>query len=144
MSHVTARDPVAQLARRLGMAALAAVLTGGQGETLVQGLLADLVTLRYGREAEDRADSFAVRLLAGSGIDPRSYAAALTRIREAGVKNPGLLRYFDPHSPLDERIASAARAAEAAAVERTGAWEPVAVDWKRLLQALPTVLEPGG
>lgn len=142
MSHVAHRDPIAQLARRVCMASLAAVLTGGQGETLVQGLLADLVTLRYGREAENRADNFAVQLLAGAGIDPRSYAAALTRIRDTGLKHPGLFRYLDPHSPIDERIAAATQAAESAAAGRAAAWEPVAADWKKLLKALPTVLEP--
>ena len=142
MSHAASRDPLAQLARKVGMATLATVLTGGQGETLAQGLLADLVSLRYGREAEDRADRFAVEVLARAGIDPAGYARALARIRDSGRKNPGLLRYLDPHSPIDERISRAEEEAKAAAAGTSTAPKPIAVDWKKLMKALPTVFEP--
>lgn len=140
MSHAAFRDPLAQLARKVGMATLAGILTGGQGETLAQGLLADLVSLRYGREAEDRADRVSVAILAKAGIDPASYAHALSRIRDSAAKNPGLLRYLDPHSPIDERISRAEREAAAAAASNVKR-KRIAVDWKKLLKALPTVFE---
>jgi predicted Zn-dependent protease len=141
MSHAAFRDPLAQLARKVGMATLAGILTGGQGETLAQGLLADLVSLRYGREAEDRADRVSVAILARAGIDPASYAHALSRIKDSARKNPGLLRYLDPHSPIDERIGRAEKEAAAAAAPNVNR-KRIAVDWKKLLKALPTVFEP--
>ncbi len=143
MSHVRSRDALAGLARRVGVSALLSALTGGRGGSAAQGLLADLVSLRYGREAEDRADSFAVALLAESGVDPSSFARALARIRDAGAKVPGLLRYLDPHSPIDERIARAGAQGTAAAARAGKAPSPIAVDWKALVQALASPLEPG-
>jgi predicted Zn-dependent protease len=145
MSHAAFRDPLTQLARNVGMATLASVLTGGQGETLAQGLLADLVSLRYGRAAEDRADEFAVALLAKAGIDPASYGSALSRIKGSNPKDMKLLRYLDPHSPIDERIRSAGERATAAAARAAAEGlkaKRIAVDWRKLLKALPSVLEP--
>jgi beta-barrel assembly-enhancing protease len=141
MSHVRSRDALAGLARRMGMAVLLSAVSGGRGATAAQALLADLVTVRYGRGAEDRADAFAVRLLSDAGVDPASYARALARIRDAGLAEPGLLRYLDSHSPIDERIE---RAEAAAAAARPGSRPtPIALDWTALVRLLPTVLEPG-
>jgi predicted Zn-dependent protease len=142
MSHAAFRDPLTQLARNVGMATLASVLTGGQGETIAQGLLADLVSLRYGRAAEDRADEFAITLLANAGIDPASYGSALTRIKGSDPKDTKLLRYLDPHSPIDERIRSAGERAKAAAARAGLKATRIAVDWRKVLKALPSVLEP--
>jgi Zn-dependent protease with chaperone function len=145
MTHAAFRDPLTQLARNVGMATLAGALTGGQGETLAQGLLADLVSLRYGRAAEDRADELAVDLLAKAGIDPASYGSALSRIKGSNPKDPKLLRYLDPHSPIDERIRSAGDRAKAAAAKAAAEGlkaTRIPVDWKKVLKALPSVLEP--
>lgn len=145
MSHAAFRDPLTQLARNVGMATLASVLTGGQGETFAQGLLADLVSLRYGRAAEDRADEFAIALLAKAGIDPASYGSALSRIKGSNPKDMKLLRYLDPHSPIDERIRSAGERAAAAAARAAAEGlkaKRIAVDWRKVLKALPSVLEP--
>lgn len=148
MSHVQNRDALASLARRLGMTVLLSALGGGRGSSAAQGLLADLVSLRYGREAEDRADAFAVELLADRGIDPAAWPRALASLRDSGTANPGLLRYLDPHSPIDERIARAEKEA-AAAGARAGAQPPgratapsLAVDWDALVRSLPSALEP--
>jgi len=145
MTHAAFRDPLTQLARNVGMATLASVLTGGQGETLAQGLLAELVSLRYGRAAEDRADELAIDLLAKAGIDPASYGSALSRIKGSNPRDPKLLRYLDPHSPIDERIRSAGERAKAAAATASAEGlkaTRIAVDWKKVLKALPSVLEP--
>lgn len=138
MAHAGFRDPLAELARRVGMASIASLLTGGQGGNLAHSLLAEAVSLRYGRQAEDRADELAVDLLARAGIDPESYASALSHIKEAGPRDPKLLRYLDPHSPIDERIA----AAEGRLSHDGLATRRIAVDWKELVKALPSVLEP--
>lgn len=140
MSHVQRRDALASLARRLGMTVLLSALGGGRGSSAAQGLLADLVSLRYGREAEDRADAFAVGLLADRGIDPAAWPRALASLRDSGAANPGLLRYLDPHSPIDERIARAEREAAAAGARATA--RVLAVDWDALVRSLPSALEP--
>jgi predicted Zn-dependent protease len=133
LSHAVNRDPLTMLARRLGMAALANVVTGGQGGAILGSLAQTMVDVRYGREAEDRADEFSVRLLARAGIAPGAFADALERIRDSEPKEPGLLKYIDPHSPIDERISRARELARRQEV----APRRLPVDWPALVKALP-------
>jgi len=133
MSHAVNRDPLTMLARNLGVAALLNVISGGQGGAVLGNMAETLVDMHYGREAEDRADDFSVRLLARAGIPPEAFARALEQIKESAHKEPGLLKYLDPHSPIDERIARA----RAFAGKQTVQVRPLGVDWQRLLKALP-------
>jgi len=133
LSHAANRDPLALLARRFGMAALFSTLSGGQGSSVLANLTQTLVDVRYGREAEDRADAFSVDLLAHAGIPPGAFADALERIRDSGPKAPGLLKYLDFHSPIDMRIARARDLAGSLAV----APGSLSVDWEALVEALP-------
>jgi predicted Zn-dependent protease len=133
LGHVANRDPLTLLARHMGMSALAAAVTGGQGAALLSSMAQTLVNVHYGREAEDRADAYSVHLLARAGIPPDSFSRALALIGEAAPKRPGALAYIDPHSPLDRRIA---RAGEQARQEQFSPRE-LPVDWKSLLKALP-------
>ena len=49
---------------------------GGAGEVAGE-VLRGAMRMKYGRRAEDRADRFAVELMAASGINPLYYADAL-------------------------------------------------------------------
>ena len=132
LSHVVHRDPVTLLARQIGIAALANVVTGGQGGAVLERIIQTMVNVHYGREAEDRADAFSVRLLARAGIPPDSFSAALARIRDSAQKEPDLLKYIDPHSPIDSRIQKAReQAGQEQVVPR-----PLPVDWKRIVRVL--------
>ncbi len=133
VSHAVNRDPLAMLARRIGMAALLNAVSGGQAGAILGDVAQTMVDVRYGREAEDRADEFSVRLLARAGIAPGAFADALERIRDSEPKAPGLLKYIDPHSPIDERISRARELARRQEVtpRRLG------VDWSALVEALP-------
>jgi predicted Zn-dependent protease len=132
LSHVVHRDPVALLARQIGMAALANVVTAGQGGAVLEQIIQTMVNVQYGREAEDRADAFSVRLLARAGIPPDSFSTALGRIRDSASKEPDLLKYIDPHSPIDSRIE---KAREQAAREKVVP-RPLPVDWKKIVRVL--------
>ena len=115
------------------MAALINVMSGGQGGTILSDAAQTLVDVHYGREAEDRADEFSVKLLARAGIPPDSFGDALQVIRDSDPKEPGLLKYLDPHSPIDQRISKARDLARRQAI----APRPLGVDWAALVQALP-------
>ncbi len=132
LSHVAHRDPLTLLARRVGMAALAGLLTGGQGGNLAETLAETLVNVHYGREAEDRADEFAVTLLARSDIQPSVFADSLDRISKAEPKNQSLLRWIDTHSPIDERISRAREQAKQLTVKA----RRIGVSWKRVVSSL--------
>ena len=132
LSHVVHRDPVALLARQIGMAALANVVTGGQGGAILEQIIQTMVNVHYGREAEDRADAFSVHLLARAGIPPGSFSAALAQIKESAQKEPDLLKYIDPHSPIDNRIQKAReQAGQEKVVPRA-----LPVDWKKIVRVL--------
>jgi predicted Zn-dependent protease len=133
LSHAAHRDPLSLLARQVGVTALAGVLTGGRSGDLARTLAQTLVKVHYGREAEDRADAFSVKLLALAGIPPASFAQALERIRKAEPKDPAVLQWIDSHSPIDERIARAR--AQAAGLSVTP--RRIAVSWPALIRALP-------
>ncbi len=133
LSHAAHRDPLALLARQVGVAALAGVLTGGRGGDLARTLAQTLVNVHYGREAEDRADAFSVQLLARSDIDPSAFARALERIKKSEPKDPRLLQWIDSHSPIDERIQ---RAREQAATLSVSA-RRIGVNWPALIKRLP-------
>jgi len=132
LSHVVHRDPLALLGRQIGMATLANVVTGGQGAAVLERIIQTMVNVHYGREAEDRADAFSVHLLARAGILPVSFSAALARIRDSARKEPGLLKYIDPHSPIDRRIENAReQAGKEQVVPRN-----LPVDWEKIKQVL--------
>jgi beta-barrel assembly-enhancing protease len=133
LSHVAHRDPLALLARQVGAAALASVLTGGRGGELARTLAKTLVNFHYGREAEDRADAFSVQLLARADIDPSSFAHALERIKKSEPKDPRLLQWIDTHSPIDERIQRARQQAAKLSVPVRA----LGVNWSALVRGLP-------
>ncbi len=133
LSHAVNRDPLTLLVRRIGMAALVNAVTAGQGGAVLGTMAQTMVDVQYGREAEDRADEFSVRLLARAGIAPGSFADALQRIRDAAPKRPGLMKYLDPHSPMEERIA---RARELSRSQHFTS-RRLSVDWAALVEALP-------
>jgi len=132
--HLEHRDPVTQLAREIGMAAIFSAISGG-GETAAQALLRSAIGLRYSRVAEDRADRGCLEVLARADLDPGAFADALERIVEAGERAPELLRWLDPHSDVDARIARA-RSRSAPHAPR-----PLDVDWKAVRSVLPSLFD---
>jgi Zn-dependent protease with chaperone function len=84
LSHAAHRDPLALLARQVGVAAPA------RGGDLVSTLTQTLVNFQDAREVEGRADAFFVQRLAWAEIDPASFAHALESINKSEPKDPRL------------------------------------------------------
>jgi predicted Zn-dependent protease len=133
LSHAVSRNPLSLLARQLGMATIINVVSAGQGGAVMETMVQEMVNVHYGREAEDRADAFSVDLLARAGIEPKAFSRALAHIRDAAPKRPELLKYLDPHSPIDRRIA---RTEQQANDEKVVA-RALSVNWQALTKALP-------
>jgi predicted Zn-dependent protease len=133
LSHAVSRDPLHALIRRLGVAAVLGAVSGGRGGGVLSNMAQTMVDMRYGREAEDRADAFSVRLLARAGIAPDAFARALQHIRDAAPKEPELLKYLDPHSPINQRI----ERARGLARQQAFTPRPLGIDWAALIEALP-------
>jgi beta-barrel assembly-enhancing protease len=133
LSHAVNRDPLNLLVKRIGVAALLGALSGGRGGNILANTAQTLTDLHYGREAEDRADAFSVGLIARAGISPGAFADALQSIKDSDPKEPGLLKYLDPHSPIDQRISRARDLAR----RETFTPRPLKIDWDALVKALP-------
>jgi Zn-dependent protease with chaperone function len=132
LSHAINRDTLTLLARRVGMAALIAAVSGGHGGTILVKAVQTTINLQHSREAEDKADSFSVRLLARSGIPPDSFGDALKLIRVSHTEEHGLLKYLDLHSSFEQWIFRARDLAR----QQFFTLKPLGVDWVKIVHAL--------
>lgn len=137
LAHVENRDAATSLARNVGLAVIASVISGGS-DTAAQSLLRSAIDLKYTRAAEDRADRRCLELLDAAGIDPAVFADALELIADAGDRTPELLRWLDTHSDIDARIARARSFAGTAAAPRRA----LDIDWRAIQEGLPSVFDP--
>lgn len=134
LGHVHARDSMVALYRNAGLGIFLEAITGGTG--LAQQIIllgGQLAELRYSRAQEQRADAFALRLMADAGYDPEALARAFEAIggRAEELRNSDLEldapEWLLTHPNLGARIA-AARAAARPATEVTldaPAWNEV-------------------
>ena len=140
VAHVVHRDASRAIAWQLGLSAVLSVLGGREAEVLVQRVLSELITMRYSREVEQRADEAALGLLERADIDPAALAGAFSRLKREGGEGgarPKVLQYLESHPDLDARIQHARDTAAAAAGRRAGPWKPIDPQvWKRLRAAL--------
>lgn len=126
--HVHARDSMVGLYRNMGLGIFLEAVTGGSG--LAQQLVllgGQLAELRFTREQEQRADAFALRLMADAGYNPEALARAFEAIDErAGElrdEDVDLPDWMLSHPNIDARIATARAAAAPARGEALTASE---------------------
>jgi predicted Zn-dependent protease len=89
VGHVYHRHPEAQLVRSMGIELLLRIASGG-GDT-ISGFAGLLAILRYSRDAEREADSYALNALANAAIDPmglKRFFEAMQKL-EGGRSKPG-------------------------------------------------------
>lgn len=121
LGHVQARDSMVSLYRNAGLGIFLEAITGGTG--LAQQLIllgGQLAELRYTRAQEQRADAFALKLMADAGYDPEALARAFEAIggraeelRESDLESEGP-EWMLTHPNLNARIAAARAAARPA------------------------------
>lgn len=122
--HVAARDSMIGLYRNMGLGIFLEAVTGGSGIAQQIVLLGgQMAELRFTRSQEERADAFALQLMARAGYNPE----ALARAFEAIDARAGELREEDvdldlpdwmlSHPNIDARIAAARAAAVPARAE---------------------------
>jgi predicted Zn-dependent protease len=137
IGHCVANDARNALIREVGLSVLLGASGAGSAGELASEVIRGAVRIRYGRRAEERADEFAVSLLASSDLDPTAYSGALRALADTAEDAPEWARYVDVHPPLDSRITLAEKRA-AGAVRG----DELDVDWEEVLAALPSPLDP--
>jgi predicted Zn-dependent protease len=139
LGHVEHRDPINQMVRQIGAATVMGMVTGGKTPSMIGDVVRDLIDARYSQTQESAADSFAVRVLAQSGIDPICFADFLTKIEADSSSASGadqVAGYFSTHPGTSDRIAKARAAAKA--FDRATK-KPIVLDWMAVKKNLPSV-----
>ncbi len=85
LGHVVHRHSEAQLIRATGLQLLIAIATGGGGGDTISSLAGLATILRYSRQAEAEADTFALQTMENAAIDP----LGLKRFFELVLKEEG-------------------------------------------------------
>ena len=97
VGHVIARHSAEQISKQQLTQGLTGALVlstydpndpSSQGAAQMGMLVANLVTLKYGRDDELEADRLGVRLMADAGYDPRALIAVMKVLSEAGGAGP--------------------------------------------------------
>jgi len=122
VTHADARHGAQGIERgmmaQIGMIAVAVGVQGEDNAAVVTGaamLGTQLITTKYGRDAELEADKYGTRMLAKAGYDPRAAVSlqekfvALAKGRQGGW----LEGLFASHPPSQERVAANKKSAEA-------------------------------
>jgi Zn-dependent protease with chaperone function len=109
LGHVHHRDGMRKLAESVGLSVVFGVVLGDfTGSTLAIAVAKGLVDARYSREAERRADAYAVTLLGQLNRPASDLADALDDITAGeggGASGGGLLTWWSSHPEIPERTA---------------------------------------
>lgn len=127
LGHVAHRDVVASLLRQLGLSVLLGGLDGR-----VSGYTNALLSTAYSRDAESRADGYAIEAMLRANVSPAPTAAFFARLSKSEIKDKRaaqLISYVSSHPMASDRAQKFATAA------RThGPYRPAldAADWAAL------------
>ncbi len=86
-----------------GLAAAGGVAGGSQQGAQMAQAAAQLVSMKYGREAELEADEWGVRLTTLAGYDPRAMIGVMQVLEKAGAGGPP--EFFSTHPKPENREA---------------------------------------
>jgi len=103
MQHVIQRHSVCGMMRGLSIWVALALVTGNAGDTLIQ-LAGTLGNLHYQRGDESEADLEGLRMLEGSGMDPKAMVSMLQLLDSVQGDAPSAAKYFSTHPLTRERI----------------------------------------
>ena len=108
IGHIVGRHGAKQLTKQLGFAAVEQLVLGKDSnklEKLAANIARTGTLMKYSRDAEREADTYAVQGMYDAGIDPEGVATFFETLHKLQKRQPGQLeRFFSTHPPTDERI----------------------------------------
>jgi predicted Zn-dependent protease len=131
IGHAENRHVVQKLAKELSMAAVVAILSGGD-PSLVAKILQEIIGNSFGREQEEEADDFAIDLMEKASVDPISLAVFFKRLNDQDLSYNKNLELIMTHPHNDKRIDKARRHKKKMGFES----KPFALDWARAQKAV--------
>jgi predicted Zn-dependent protease len=132
ISHVLERHGMERLVKQLGLAAVAAIISGDQQGLmgLAQRLGLELLTLKFSREQETEADLSGLLLLHKASIPPDGMIRFFDRLSE---EDRHQIELFSTH-PMSASRAQRLEAEVASLPKRTP--QPFTFEWSRVQQSL--------
>jgi Zn-dependent protease with chaperone function len=111
LGHVVHRDVMQGIARQMGLLAVAGVVWG-QMSAVVASAAAGVQGLRFARDAEADADTFAVSFLRRAGIPARRLADAFAVMERRAKSTDAIPTFLSNHPSTVERQRAAAAAVD--------------------------------
>ncbi len=107
IGHVVARHGAQRLAKQQltsGLVGAVAVASESSQTAAMAALVANVVTMKYGREDELESDRLGVAFMADAGYDPRSMVRVMEILAEAGGSSGRPPEFFSTHPNPENRI----------------------------------------
>jgi predicted Zn-dependent protease len=112
MGHLYYRDSFNSVIRSIGISVIVSILDGGNSK-IITDIIENLLSKSYSRDIEERADDYALDLLAERGIDPGhlgTFFQILEGLYESSDEKYELMQYFNTHPEAQNRIIKSEKA----------------------------------
>ncbi len=127
MGHNENHDVLTRLAKNISITITLNSIFGGDNSKL-GSILQQVVSTKFDREQEERADAFAVDLMLQCGINPEHLAYFFERLLEQKPEILNQLDFLMTHPADDKRVEAIRTRAEGRYFKE----EPVRINWKEL------------
>ncbi|MEE8468519.1 MAG: M48 family metallopeptidase [Planctomycetota bacterium] len=136
MAHVTQRHGLRRIAHSLGVwAAISTIFGSADGLTSIAVELFTMANVNdYSQDQETAADLEGARMLIAGRIDPAGLASFFAKLGAEQGDVPDALAWFSTHPQHKERVAAITAYADEHA--RGVVYEPLDIDWERVLERL--------
>jgi predicted Zn-dependent protease len=116
MAHIERRHVMQKLVKEVGLSMLMTIAGGQSGGEILKQTARTLSSTAFDRDAENEADTVAVRYLAAAGIDPEDLADFLYRLSQEKSDVPKSLEWLSTHPNSSDRAAEIIRLRKETAV----------------------------
>ncbi len=104
LGHIQLGHVMKKLKGEMGLAVLIAIATGGEASGAVSRIIQSLVSSRYSRTLETRADEFSARMLFDAGLDPQEIVRFFQRMGGEGRESHVPPEILSTHPEMEKRI----------------------------------------
>ncbi len=133
VQHVERRHSLKALVQAMGLQTLIQLVLGDVAGEMGAGIVAQLGTLKFGRDHESEADRLGLAALQRAGIDGHG----MLRFFEKLARQDGsTLTFLSTHPATADRLEALQRALEAADTHRV---ESLPIDWASIRASLPNL-----
>lgn len=112
LGHLHYRDSYNSVLRSFGISILLSAISVGDNE-IITDIINNLISLKFSRDIESRADDYAIKLLSDKGVDPKflgSFFEELEKLNDSKSDETLTLNYLTTHPSPKDRILKSKKA----------------------------------